>query len=137
MSRYYYSLKTLHQYEKKCVYMYYWATLLYSKNWYNIVNQLYFNKKYFKGKFWWIFYCAQINKNGMSFLKKRKEKKNITSTCFNVPASSTLAVGCLFRLSPVVITHVCNVWFLCARDVLCFTIKSMDVSSRRYNLSQS
>ena len=28
--------------EKECVYKYDWITLLYSRNWYNIVNQLYF-----------------------------------------------------------------------------------------------
>ena len=27
------------------MYMYDWVTLLYSRNWHNIVNQLYFNKK--------------------------------------------------------------------------------------------
>ena len=31
--------------EKQCIYMYAWATLLYSKNWCNTVNQLHFNKK--------------------------------------------------------------------------------------------
>ena len=30
------------------MYMYDWVTLLYSINWHKIVNQLYFNKKYFK-----------------------------------------------------------------------------------------
>ena len=28
-----------------CIYMYNWVTLLYSRNWYNTVSQLYFNKK--------------------------------------------------------------------------------------------
>ena len=33
-------------YEKKeCMYVYDWVTLLYSRNWHNIVNQLYFNTK--------------------------------------------------------------------------------------------
>ena len=31
--------------KKECIYMYEWVTLLYSINWYNIVNQLYFKKK--------------------------------------------------------------------------------------------
>ena len=31
-----------------CVYIYNWVTLLYSRNYYNIVNQLYFNKKWEK-----------------------------------------------------------------------------------------
>ena len=31
----------------KGVYMYDWVTLLYSRNWHNIVNQFYFNKKHF------------------------------------------------------------------------------------------
>ena len=30
--------------------MYNWVTLLYSRNWYNIVNQLYFNKNKTKPK---------------------------------------------------------------------------------------
>ena len=30
------------EYEKKRVYMYDWLTLLYSRNWHNIVNQPYF-----------------------------------------------------------------------------------------------
>ena len=36
----------LWKYEKECVYMYNWITLLYSGNYLNTVNQLYFNKKY-------------------------------------------------------------------------------------------
>ena len=35
------------EYKKRNVYMYDWVTLLYSRNWHNIINQLYFNKKYF------------------------------------------------------------------------------------------
>ena len=31
----------------KCTYMYDWVTFLYSRNWRNIVNELYFNKKDF------------------------------------------------------------------------------------------
>ena len=30
---------------KKCIYMYAWVTLLYSRNWHNIVNQSFFNLK--------------------------------------------------------------------------------------------
>ena len=33
---------------KKCIYMYDWVTWLYSRNWHNIVKQLYFNKKFLK-----------------------------------------------------------------------------------------
>ena len=33
------------EYEKECIYMYNWVTLLYTRNWYNIVNQLYVNLK--------------------------------------------------------------------------------------------
>ena len=32
------------EYKKKNVYMFDWVTLLYSRNWHNTVNQLYFNK---------------------------------------------------------------------------------------------
>ena len=35
------------EYGKECTYMCNWATLLYSRNSYNIVNQLYFNKIHF------------------------------------------------------------------------------------------
>ena len=31
--------------KKECLYAYNWVALLYSRDWYNIVNQLYFNKK--------------------------------------------------------------------------------------------
>ena len=34
--------------KKECLYVYNWVTLLYSRDWHNIVNQLYFNKKFFK-----------------------------------------------------------------------------------------
>ena len=30
------------EYKKECIYMYNWITLLYSRNLYNIINQLYF-----------------------------------------------------------------------------------------------
>ena len=33
--------------KKECIYVYNWATLLYNRDWYNIVNQPYFNKKDF------------------------------------------------------------------------------------------
>ena len=36
------------EYEKECIYMDNWITLLYSRNWCNIINQLYFNKINFK-----------------------------------------------------------------------------------------
>ena len=37
--------------EKECINMYDWVTVLYSRNWHNIVNLLYFNlKKYKKEK---------------------------------------------------------------------------------------
>ena len=40
------------EYEKACVYMHNWITLLYSRNPHNIVNQLYINKNYvFQNKF--------------------------------------------------------------------------------------
>ena len=32
---------------RRIVYTYDWVTLLYSRNWYNVINQLYFNKKFF------------------------------------------------------------------------------------------
>ena len=35
-------------YEKRNVYTYVWVTLLDSRNWHNIVNQLYFDKKFFE-----------------------------------------------------------------------------------------
>ena len=31
--------------KKECIYMYDWVILLFSRNWHNIVGQLYFNKK--------------------------------------------------------------------------------------------
>ena len=31
--------------KKECLYVYNWVTLLYSRDWQNTVNQLYFNKK--------------------------------------------------------------------------------------------
>ena len=33
------------EYEKECIHVYNWVTLLYSRDWHNIVNQLYINKK--------------------------------------------------------------------------------------------
>ena len=33
------------EYKKECVYVYNWVTLLYSRDWYNIVKQLFFNIK--------------------------------------------------------------------------------------------
>ena len=35
---------------RKRMYMYKWVILLYSRNWHNIVNQLYFNKRKKKNK---------------------------------------------------------------------------------------
>ena len=35
--------------EKKCTYTYDWVTLLYNRNWRNIVNQLYFNENVKRG----------------------------------------------------------------------------------------
>ena len=32
-------------YKRECLYVYNWVTLLYSRDWHNIANQLYFNKK--------------------------------------------------------------------------------------------
>ena len=36
------------KYKKECLFVYNWITLLYSRDWHGIVNQLYFNKKKFK-----------------------------------------------------------------------------------------
>ena len=50
------------------MYMYDWVTLLFSRNWHNIVNQLYFNNKYnkikhkFNYKKHFIVYLMQIRK---------------------------------------------------------------------------
>ena len=41
------------------VYIYDWVTLLYSRNWHNTVNQLYFDKKIFK-KSMNIYYVLEI-----------------------------------------------------------------------------
>ena len=40
---------------KKWIYVYNWVTLLYSRNEYNIVNKLYFNKNKFKKFLFWPF----------------------------------------------------------------------------------
>ena len=34
--------------KKVCMYMYEWVTLLYSRNWQNIINQLHFNNNHLK-----------------------------------------------------------------------------------------
>ena len=36
--------------KKECMYVYNWVTLLYSRDWHSIVNQLYFNLKKLKKK---------------------------------------------------------------------------------------
>ena len=41
---------TMMENSTKNIYMYDWVTLLYSKNWHNTANQLYFNKKEKKKK---------------------------------------------------------------------------------------
>ena len=39
------------EYKKECIYMYNWVTLLHSRNWHNIVSQLYFSTKFKKNHF--------------------------------------------------------------------------------------
>ena len=45
-------------------YMYDWITLLYSRNWYNTINSLYSNKKFFK-KIAYLFYVTLAGKVGV------------------------------------------------------------------------
>ena len=54
--------------------MYDWVTLLYSRNWHNTVNQLYFNKRFF-------------------YLKKflKKENKNLRDAAKAVPREKFIA----------------------------------------------
>ena len=62
------------EYDKECIYMYNWITLLYSRNSHNIVKQLYFNKKkkYFTFLLTFIlaFYCCLnlVARNNMNLV---------------------------------------------------------------------
>ena len=59
--------------KKECVHMYDWVTLLYSRNWHNMANQLYFNtifnKKEKKKPFLNIFYWRKKNQAGKCLLE--------------------------------------------------------------------
>ena len=50
------------------MYVYYWVTLIYSRNEYNIVNKLYFNKNKFKKFLFWpfkLFLTALLTQNSL------------------------------------------------------------------------
>ena len=53
--------------EKEYIYMYVWVTMLYSRNWHNTVNQLYFNKNKAKKNVYWCFLDSRHCWVSMSF----------------------------------------------------------------------
>ena len=53
-----YVITIMEKIKKECIYVYNWVTLLYSRGWHNIINQLYIKKK-----MWHISLVAQKVKN--------------------------------------------------------------------------
>ena len=71
--------------KKECQYVYNWVTLLYSRDWHNIVNQLYFNLKKKRKKMLFV-----------SLWKKLCPLKFTKIFCFLFWVNSSILLHCVF-----------------------------------------